>query len=50
MRCDAHDGDQDLPGVLAMPRVVADADEDDTGLVVSGEDISINLVDVLCDS
>ena len=37
MRCDAHDGDQDLPGVLAMPRVVAHADKDDTGLVVSGD-------------
>ena len=51
MRCDAHDGNQDLSGVLAMPRVVAHADKDDTGLVVSWEDILINLVNVrLCDS
>ena len=41
MRGDANDGDQDLSGVLAIPRVVAHADEDDTGLVVPRKDIDI---------
>ena len=42
MGCDAHDGDQDLSRVLAIPRVVAHADEDDAGLVIPRREIAIS--------
>ena len=45
VRRDAHDGRQDLSGVLAVPGVVPHTDEDDVGLVVPGKLMPFSQVD-----